>query len=66
MYEGTTAIGISCITVCSIIGLPDELDWPSTISLPRASFPYSPQIPFEEVIIELTDPKGKELIDVSP
>ncbi|KAF6025735.1 CDK6 [Bugula neritina] len=50
--------------IFSIIGLPDEQDWPPRISLPRSSFPYSPQIQMEDMVPELTDPHGPQLLEM--
>ena len=49
---------------CSIIGLPDENEWPSTVSLPRDSFPYSPQLSMEDIIPELAEQSGPDLLEV--
>ena len=65
--SGVGALKCDClhaVVLCSIIGLPDEQDWPRTISLPRDSFPYTPQIPVEEIAPELSDEHGKELLEV--
>jgi len=50
--------------VCSIIGTPDELEWPKSVSLECRSFSYCPQRPLDEVIPELGDGEPKDLLEV--
>lgn len=48
----------------SVIGLPEEEDWPSDVALPRHAFNPRPPQPIEKFVPDI-DELGKDLILVS-
>lgn len=53
-----------CFTFHSVIGLPEEEDWPNDVALPRNAFASRPAQPIEKFVPDIDD-MGKDLLLVS-
>lgn len=54
----------SCFSFHSVIGLPEEEDWPNDVALPRNAFTSRPAQPIEKFVPDI-DELGKDLLLVS-
>lgn len=53
-----------CFSFHSVIGLPEEEDWPNDVALPRNAFTSRPAQPIEKFVPDIDD-LGKDLLLVS-
>lgn len=53
-----------CFSFHSVIGLPEEEDWPNDVALPRNAFTSRPAQPIEKFVPDI-DELGKDLLLVS-
>lgn len=53
-----------CFSFHSVIGLPEEEDWPNDVALPRNAFTSRPTQPIEKFVPDI-DEVGKDLLLVS-